>query len=129
MSWIPEVSLLLGIDHGRQCEHCHNLLNSSSAPKKDYKKPLWLFIYCGGFSPLLTVLNLQIVLITRQAQGQLEHVPSVPGSLWLSCPVQPHSWQAALPGARLHLHQDYHVDMILSERRKQEDRRAAKCEG
>lgn len=89
----------------------------------------YFFIYCVYFSPLLTVLNLRIALLTRQVQGQLEHMPSVPGSFWLSYPVQPHSWQTALPGARLHLHQDYHVDIILSERRKQEDRRVAKCEG
>lgn len=53
-SWIPEVSLLLGTDHGHQYEHCHNLLNSGSGPKNDYKKPsAYLFIYCVYF-----VLNL-----------------------------------------------------------------------
>lgn len=75
---------------------------------------------------LLTALNLRIVLLTRQVQGQPEHMPSVPGSFWLSHPGQPHSWQAALPGTRLHLHHDYHVGIIFSERRHQEDRRVAK---
>lgn len=49
--------------------------------------------------------------------GQLEHVPSVPGSFWPSYRVQPHRLLFLRQDSTW---QEYHIYIILSERRKQD---------